>query len=116
MARKKNEPEVPVDAEAEAVTETGPSAEQTVEDQKRSVLMRGVLMLLMVLLFEVAKTLLFLSAVLQFLWLLIAKEKNQFIAEFGEDLADWLSRVARFQTVATEDKPFPFAKWGRDRK
>ena len=32
---------------------------------------------------------------------------------FFHDLADWLARCARFQTGATEDKPFPWGKWGR---
>ena len=59
-----------------------------------------------------AQSILLLAAVLQFLWLLFAKEKNQPIADFGKDLADWLARVALFQTGTTEDKPFPFAHWG----
>lgn len=82
-------------------------------DAENNVWMRGLWMLILGILFEFARALLWIAAVLQFLWLLFAKEKNQPIADFGKDLADWLDRVTRFQTGSTEEKPFPFAKWGK---
>lgn len=74
--------------------------------------MRGLHMLLFAILFEIAKWLLLIAALMQFLWLLFAKEKNTHIADFGENLSRWLARVARFQTAATEDRPFPWRRWG----
>ena len=50
-------------------------------------------------------------AVVQFVWLLIAREPNQFIAGFGISLAIWLAEVARFLTFATDEKPFPWRTW-----
>ncbi|HHC29500.1 MAG TPA: DUF4389 domain-containing protein [Rhodobacterales bacterium] len=84
------------------------------EGDTKAVWMRGVWMLVFALLFEVGRTILAISALLQFLWLLFAKEKNRPIADFGEDLSDWMARVTRFQTGASEARPFPFARWGKE--
>ena len=74
--------------------------------------LRGVSMLIMAIMFKIAATILGLSAVIQFIWMVAKKETNQPIADFGTDLADWQARAARFLTGSTEDRPFPFAKWG----
>jgi hypothetical protein len=73
--------------------------------------MRGLMMLILALMFGLAETVLAVVAVVQFLWMLFAKEKNTLLMGFGEDLAKWLAEVALFQSGATEDKPFPWAKW-----
>jgi len=83
------------------------------EDEDRNVWMRGLWMLLFAIFYRVGEFILGVSALLQFLWLLFGKEKNAHIAAFGEDLADWLARTARFLTAASEERPFPFAKWGK---
>ena len=75
----------------------------------RDVWMRGLFMLLFIIGFTVGQWLLNLLAIVQFLWLLFARERNQFIAGFGNSLANWLAAVARFLTCATEDKPFPLS-------
>jgi Domain of unknown function (DUF4389) len=77
----------------------------------RDVWMRGLFMLLFIMGFTVGQWLLNLLAIVQFLWLLFAREHNQFIAGFGNSLANWLAEVARFLTCATEDKPFPWRPW-----
>lgn len=84
-----------------------------IEAEAENPWMRGLWMLLFAILFGVGEAVLFLAAVLQFLWLIFAKEKNENIAGFGGELADWLARIARFQTGTTEEKPFPFARWGK---
>ncbi len=88
-----------------------PKAEKSSDEQ--NVWMRGLWMLVLAALFGLGETVLAIAAVIQFFWMLFGKEKNQPIVEFGKDLSDWLARVALFQTGSTEDKPFPFAKWGR---
>ena len=82
-------------------------------DKDDNVWLRGLWMLLFALFYRVGELVLGVSTVIQFFWLLFAKEKNAHIAGFGEDLADWLARTARFMTAATEARPFPFAKWGK---
>lgn len=113
------------DSEPQVLEEPGAGAEShkdspddpptwEIEDEPENPWMRGLFMVILAILFGVGEMILFLGAVLQFLWLLFAKEKNENIAAFGNDLADWLARVARFQTASTEKKPFPFARWGAE--
>ncbi|WP_372605212.1 DUF4389 domain-containing protein [Actibacterium sp.] len=91
--------------------ETTTPADTTPDDSRKDVWLRGLWMLILVALFSLAQGLLVACAVLQFGWLLFAKQKNQHIAGFGEKLGNWLAATARFQSGATEDKPFPWSKW-----
>lgn len=101
------------EAENEPVPLPEPGADETESyEPPESPWVRGLYMLVFAVLFEVAKWVLLVATVLQFLWLLISKERNAYIAEFGDSLSKWLASVARFQTAATEDKPFPWARWG----
>jgi len=74
--------------------------------------LRGLWMLVLAMMFGLAQTILGVLAVVQFLWMLLAKEKNHLLVEFGDDLGKWMAHVARFQSGASEDKPFPWAPWG----
>ncbi|KGB82264.1 hypothetical protein JT55_08420 [Rhodovulum sp. NI22] len=73
--------------------------------------LRGLWMVILAILFAVAETVLLVCAVLQFGWMLFTKERNRFIADFGANLGNWLSVTARFQTGASEEKPFPWTEW-----
>jgi hypothetical protein len=77
----------------------------------RDVWMRGLLMLLLIIGFAVGQWLLNLTALVQFLWLLLARAPNEFLTRFGNSLALWLADVARFLTCATNEKPFPWRAW-----
>ena len=72
-----------------------------------AVWMRGLYMLLLVLAFGVAQTLLCVTAIAQFLWLLFAGEANSQLAQFGNSLARWLADAARYLACASDAKPFP---------
>jgi uncharacterized protein DUF4389 len=76
-----------------------------------AVWMRGLYMLLLVLAFGVAQTLLCVTAIAQFLWLLFAGEANSQIAQFGSSLSRWLADAARYLSCASDAKPFPWAPW-----
>jgi hypothetical protein len=78
---------------------------------QRAVWMRGLFMLLLLLAFALAQSLLWVIAIAQFCWLLFAGEHNAPIARFGRSLALWLAETARFITCASEMKPFPWAPW-----
>jgi hypothetical protein len=78
---------------------------------RHSVWMRGLFMLLFIIGFSMGHWLLNVLAILQFLWLVFAREPNRFIADFGNGLAIWLAEVGRFLTCATEEKPFPWEPW-----
>lgn len=77
-----------------------------------SLWMRGLWMLVLAVLIRIAAVVLFVATVLQFVLMLIGKEKNDEIAKFGAEMADWFAKSAKFQTGASDDKPFPWAKWG----
>ena len=74
---------------------------------------RGLIMLVFMFAFGVGQSILYLTAVAQFLWLLFAKEPNKLLVEFGKSLAAWLAQTARFLCCATEEKPFPLGRRGR---
>jgi hypothetical protein len=79
--------------------------------ERRAVWMRGLFMILFLLAFGVAQGLLWLLAVVQFVWLLTSGEVNANLSRFGRSLALWLGELVRYVTGASEMKPFPWAPW-----
>jgi hypothetical protein len=77
----------------------------------RDVWMRGLFMLLLIIGFAIGQWLLYVLVVVQFLWLLFAREHNQFLARFGNSLSLWLAEIGRFLSCATDEKPFPWRPW-----
>jgi hypothetical protein len=77
----------------------------------RDVWMRGLFMLLLIIGFAIGQWLLNLLALVQFLWLLFAREPNLLLARFGNSLSIWLAEIGRFLTCATDEKPFPWRPW-----
>ena len=73
--------------------------------------MRGLFMLVFMIGFTVGQWLLNLLAVVQFLWLLFAREPNEFLARFGNSLSIWLAEIGRFLSCASDEKPFPWRSW-----
>ncbi len=80
--------------------------------ERKDVWLRGLWMLVFAAFFGVAETVLLVVAVVQFFWMLFAGERNARIAEFGQGMALWMADVARFQSGASDARPFPWAKWG----
>ena len=79
--------------------------------EPRNVWERGLLMLLFAIAFGLAQTVLNAIAIAQFLWLLFTREPNNHLVRFGNSLAIWLTDVARYQTCATDERPFPWRPW-----
>ncbi|TCP44011.1 DUF4389 domain-containing protein [Rhodovulum marinum] len=79
--------------------------------ETRAVWARGGWMLVLLILFSIAQTLLVATAVLQFGWMLFTRAKNPHIADFGTRLGNWMAATARFQAVASDEKPFPWTEW-----
>ena len=79
--------------------------------RKSDVWKRGLIMLVFMFLFGVGQSILYLIAVIQFLWLLFANEPNRFLVDFGKSLALWLADTARFLCCATNERPFPWNSW-----
>ena len=61
--------------------------------------------------FGIAQGLVALTAVIQFLSLLITRQPNTFLTNFGRSLGQWLAQTAQFQSCASDERPFPWAPW-----
>jgi hypothetical protein len=85
--------------------------EAVASDLPKNIWMHGLLMLVMLVLLRVATTLLTLCAVIQFLWMLIGKSRNEGIKSFGEGLAHWLEVASLFLAGKSDVKPFPWSAW-----
>jgi hypothetical protein len=73
--------------------------------------LRGLFMLVFLFAFTIGHSLLFLTTIAQFLWLLFAKESNKRLVLFGFSLASWLADTTKFLSCASEEKPFPWKDW-----
>jgi hypothetical protein len=78
----------------------------------RRIWKRGVLMVVLAILFGVAQGILGVVTLLQFLWMLATGRANDELAAFGDDLGKWLAITARFQSGRSEHLPFPWSRWG----
>lgn len=81
-------------------------------DKPEGIWMRGLWMLLFVIMFSIAETILAVIALVQWLIMLFTKERNKMLVNFGHDLGLWMAEVARFQSGDSDEKPFPFRPWG----
>lgn len=78
---------------------------------EENLLMRLVHMVLIALMISIAQTVLTVATVIQFIYMLInEKQPNERLAEFGTDLGVWLAKAARYQTAASEVKPWPWTE------
>ena len=84
-------------------------------ESRRPIWIRGAFMLFFLFAFGLGQGLLTLTAVVQFLSLLIAGKPNAFLAGFGRSLGLWLDQTARFQSAASDERPFPWAPWPDER-
>lgn len=78
---------------------------------KRSIWVRGLLMLLMALAMHVGGTVLGVIAVIQFVIMLMNDQPNARLARFGRSLARYFQQIVNFLSFSTEDVPFPFNDW-----
>lgn len=77
---------------------------------KRKIWVRGFFMLLMILLFQVTGTVVFIVMIIQFVMHLINDEPNTRLVSFGRSLALYLRQIANFLTFTSEEVPFPFQR------
>lgn len=79
--------------------------------QRESIGTRVLLTIIFVFLFALAETVIWVLALVQLVWIMLYKEPNAAIRDFGLSLSDWVSEVVRYQTAVTDDRPFPWGKW-----
>ncbi|WP_439155442.1 DUF4389 domain-containing protein [Yoonia sp.] len=73
--------------------------------------LRLVHMIIIAVLMSMASTLLGVMTVAQFVIMLVNKrEPNDNLAEFGTTMGVWMAKAARYQTAASEVKPWPWTE------
>ena len=71
--------------------------------------LRFVHMVIIAIMISFAQTVLTVLTVIQFVLTLINQSQpNERIADFGIDLGTWIAKAARYQTMASEEKPWPW--------
>ncbi|SHJ54663.1 protein of unknown function [Shimia gijangensis] len=85
--------------------------EQIEPESEGNMLGRLIYMILIALMINLAQTILVVVTVIQFVIMLInAKQPNERLADFGTDLGIWIAKAARFQTAASDVKPWPWTE------
>lgn len=85
--------------------------EQFEPTKQDSMLERLIYMILIAVMISLAQTILGAVTVIQFIIMLINnKEPNARLADFGTDLGIWIAKAARYQTAASNVKPWPWTE------
>jgi hypothetical protein len=85
--------------------------EQPQPEGQDNLLVRLLYMILIAVMISAAQTVLGLCTLVQFVIMLTNnRQPNARLAEFGTDLGIWIAKAARFQTAASEVKPWPWTE------
>lgn len=96
--------------ENKAKIEGRPHGEQIEPEQPDNMLQRFIYMMLIAMMISLAQTVLGVATVVQFVVMLVNKKQpNERLADFGTDLGIWIAKAARFQTAASNVKPWPWS-------
>lgn len=77
--------------------------------EKEGMPLRLLHMLLIWVMLSLAQTVLTVATLVQLVVMLASKGRpNERLAEFGTDLGIWIAKAARYQTGASEVKPWPW--------
>ena len=80
-------------------------------DKRDSLVMRLVFMLIIWAMISIAHTVLGAMTIIQYIILMINKgEPNEQLADFGTSLGIWIAKAARYQTAASNVKPWPWSE------
>jgi len=85
--------------------------EQFKPEKTDSLLERLIYMILIAIMISLAQTVLGVMTVIQFVVMLVNnKQPNERLSEFGTDLGIWIAKAARYQTAASNVKPWPWTE------
>jgi hypothetical protein len=85
--------------------------EQLEPENTDGLLERLIYMILIAIMISVAQTVLGVMTVIQFVIMLVSnKQPNERLSEFGTDLGIWIAKAARYQTAASNVKPWPWTE------
>lgn len=87
------------------------TTDEKIESDYDNMLVRLISMIIIALLLSMSHTLLGLITVAQFIIMLVNKRQpNEQLAEFGSTMGIWMAKAARYQTGASEVKPWPWTE------
>lgn len=72
---------------------------------------RLLFMVLFVIVASIAKIIIYIIAIFQFITLLFTNEPNKMLLEFSRNLSYYNYQIFLFLTYNSEVKPFPFTAW-----
>jgi hypothetical protein len=85
--------------------------EQIEPERQDNMLKRLVYMVLIAVMISLAQTVLGVATLVQFVIMLVNnKEPNERLGDFGTDLGIWVAKAARYQTAASNVKPWPWSE------
>ncbi|SLN46555.1 DUF4389 domain-containing protein [Roseisalinus antarcticus] len=85
--------------------------EQPEPDEKENLVFRLVYMILIGIMLSLAGTVLGVMTVFQFIIMLVSNgQPNERLSDFGTDLGIWMAKAARYQTAASQVKPWPWSE------
>ena len=85
--------------------------EDTNSTNKHALWRRGLIMLLMILIFQVTGTVILVVMLFQFVMGFMVGGPLLRLVTFGRSLAIYMQQIANYLTFASEEIPFPFADW-----
>ena len=77
--------------------------------QRRDIMIRGFQMLVLVMMLNLAITVVAFLAFIQLFWMLITQQKNTFLADLGIILKNWFGEAIDFLLGTSDSKPFPWS-------
>ena len=83
--------------------------ERKLAPQRKDIMVRGFQMLVLVMVFNLAITVVVFLAFIQFFWMLITQQKNTFLADLGTILKNWFGEAIDFLLGTSDSKPFPWS-------
>lgn len=73
--------------------------------------LRALYMVLFALIYSLTEIILTAVVVFQFFIVLVTREPNDRLLDFGEDIGVFIFQIIQYLTFNTEEKPFPFGPW-----
>lgn len=83
--------------------------------QPGTIWQRGLYMLLFAFFLGIAKFVVFMLVVVQFLFVLFNDEPNDQLIQFGKSLSAYHYQVLMFLSFNNEEHPYPFTEWPLDK-
>lgn len=85
--------------------------ETDTSDREENIWKRLLFMVLFAILYGVTDIVLITVALVQFGFVAITDQRNEFLLDFSSGLTQYIYQIVRYLTFKSEDKPFPFSPW-----